>query len=393
MDNADKKKVVVITSDAEHVKATRHSLGSFGIKDITIMENGLVAMEKIKSTTYDFLLCDQDSKLISGWLLIKEIKVADNIPNIPVVLFGKSNQPDTDENLKKYGVVKYLKSPFTASTLDFLIHSTLSLASTSGTIENKFSKAKSSLIANKTNEAIEMFNELKSLTKNSSRSLIGLAQSYEQSGDIEKADLTLEELAKGQDDTPSRALMQTRLCLKTGKVDEAYGFSRKLLSSMPNGFYYTKVVRAFLDANQFKSAETFSLEALEKKMEIIDFYICIAKCNYAVGVMEEALLRIEEAGQKFGLNADLHNLKGVCLKKEGKYQEALTAYEEAFRLSPTDPKIYFNMAMCSIGMKDYATACRHLESCLKISPNFPKASEKLSEIRAFMEKTRLKQAS
>ena len=140
-------------------------------------------------------------------------------------------------------------------------------------------------------------------------------------------------------------------------------------------------MRLYLDFNHYREAETICIEALGKKYEVPDFYVCLAKCKYATALFEASLQLIKTAEAKFGMTPDLYNLRGVCLKKMGQMQEAMRCYEEALRLSPQDARVYFNLAQCSIGMKNYPEAMRYLESCLKIAPSFPRAREKLVEIK------------
>ena len=382
MEQLTELKVLLLTKDNEHIKTAQASLASFGVKEVLVMEDGLLALEKIKTAAFDFLICDQDIRYISGWMLIREIKLAEQIPNIPVLLFGKGEPPDSAENLQRYGIVKYLKSPFLPSNLNFLIHSTISLNKTSGTIENKYSLAKISLINRNTEEAIYQFSQLKQLTENSARSMICLAQSHAQKGDIASAEYLLEQVATEAEDTPSRMMMQARIHLQKGDFKTADKLLKNLISVIPNEFYYCRVVLAYMDFNYYKDAETVCLDAIEREYHLLDIYSCLAKCYYSNGIMDKSLVTINEAEIMFGMNAELFNLRGVCLKKSGKFEDAIYAYEEAFRLNPSDAKIYFNLAMCAIGMKDYPLAHRHLATCIKIAPRFPKAAEKLAEIDA-----------
>src|SRR5690606_7129044 len=140
--------------------------------------------------------CDMSVKFISGWMLIKEVKTSDKIPNIPMLLMGEVPAPAPDDDLKSFGIVKYLQVPFRDADLSFLINSTLQLARTSGTIENKFTKAKESLIQNRCEDAVEQFEELNSLTKRSMRSLVGLSTALVQRGEFEKAETLMVEAAQ-----------------------------------------------------------------------------------------------------------------------------------------------------------------------------------------------------
>ena len=376
----EKLKVLLLTRDTEHAKVATASLASFGIREIVVMDDGLLALDKIKTGSFDFILCDQNIRNISGWLLIREIKLAELLPNIPVLLFGKSEPPAAEGYLQNYGIVPYLKFPFTAASLNFLIHSTISLTRTSGTIENKFSIAKESLINQRVDEAIDLYGQLKNLTENSARSVISLAQSHTLKGDLAKAETLLQSIARKPDDTPSRKLLQARISLQNGDLQTGIDLLRDLLVEIPNEFYFSRSARLLMDYNYYKDAEAICVKALEKEFLLFDIYYCLAKCYYAAGTMEKSLLTIADAEISFEKNAELYNLKGVCLKKLGRFSDAVFAYEEALGLSPADPKIYFNIAMCAIGMKDYLIAERHLATCVKIAPAFPKAADKLKEI-------------
>ena len=375
-------KVLVLTNDGDHTKVAQSSLASFGIQEIVVMNDGLQALDKLRTISFDFLICDQNIRFVSGWQLIKEIRLSESIPNIPVLLFGKTESPDTEANLQKYGIVKYLKSPFNPSSLNFLINSTITLAGTSGTIENKYTRAKASLIAQNPKEAIALFSELRWQTENSTRSMIGLAISHAKNGDPGSAEDLLEQVAKRAEDTPACMLVAARIHLRNGKLADGSNLLQKLLSEMPSEFNYSRVARLYLDYHLFKDAQGLCLEAIGKDFLSIDIYICLAKCYYANGVMDKSLSSITDVETMFGLNSELYNLRGVCLKKLGLFEEAVYAYEEALKLNPNDAKIYFNMAMCAIGTKDYPMAHRHLATCLKIAPEFPKAVEKFAEIDA-----------
>ena len=65
----------------------------------------------------------------------------------------------------------------------------------------------------------------------------------------------------------------------------------------------------------------------------------------------------------------------------GAFSDAIEAYEAALKLDPTNPKVYFNMAICYVEMADYPNAISNLETCLRISPSFSRAEDKLKELK------------
>lgn len=375
-------KVLVLSADKAAISITLKSLKKLGYAAITFMDNGLDALKSIEKSSFDFVLCDVNIRFVNGYLFIKEVKNSENIPNIPVILFGSSEPPDTEENLKKYGIIQYLQVPFTESQMDFAIHSTISLFNTSGTIENKFTKAKDSLLKNESEKAVELYSELSALTSGSTRSNIGLAQSYMKTNNKEKAEEILTKVAESEEDSPTRYLMQARMSLQKKKVVEANQTIGKLLEGLPNEFYFSRVIRLYMEFKAFKEAEEVCEEALGHKFELVEVYNSYAKCKYLNSQFEKALEIVVQTEKKFGIDTSLLNLRGVCYKKLGKITEALASYEEALRLSPNDAKVYFNLAQCAIGLKNYQGAEKYLDACLKISPNFPRAGDQLNEIRS-----------
>ncbi|MBF0442969.1 MAG: tetratricopeptide repeat protein [Oligoflexales bacterium] len=374
--------VLVISADQNNAKLVNDALKQLGFAKISVMENGLEALASVTKNPVGFAICDQTLKFISGWLFIKEIKLSDKVPNIPVILFGKDKAPDTEDTLKKYGILRYMQLPFSAADMNFAINSTLTLFNTSGTIENKFTQAKNSLIEDKVDKAIEIFSDLRSVTSGSLRSSMGLAQAYNQGNQKEKAEKIMDEIAQSTESgNPSSKLMSAKLALQKNDLRKANTYIDKLLMEIPNEFYYSRAIRLYLDFKKYREAESFCNAAFSRDFEIIDIYVCLAKCRYELGSYESSLKLIGNALEKFGKNSDLYNLRGVCYKKTGHFQEAIEAYEEALRLSPSDARVYFNLAQCSIGMKNYPTAQKYLESCLKLSPGFPRAREKLEELK------------
>ncbi|MDQ3234945.1 MAG: tetratricopeptide repeat protein [Pseudobdellovibrionaceae bacterium] len=382
MGNYDKDlSVLVLSAHKEHAETIVKALKKLELNKIQLMDNGIDALQLMTEPGFGFLICDQNIQFISGWLLIKEIKTSDRIPNIPVILFGKDEQPERDDVLKRYGLVQYLQVPVQPSDLDVAIHSTLSLFTTSGTVENKYTKAKDSLLKNKSKEAIELYSELRGLTKNSPRSSMGLAQAFLQDQQAAQADKVIEALARSDESSPSGTLLQARILLQKNQPDPAIDILKKILAQIPNGFYYTKAIQLLTDFQQFRLAAPLCHAAMRAGFERPEFLLCLGKDRYNVGDVEGALEFTQQHESAFDMTSEMYNLRGVCFKKMGDHNRAIDCYEQALRLNPTDARVYFNLAMCSIQMKRNDAAVRYLEACLQYAPSFPRAREKLNELR------------
>ena len=382
MDLDPNLKILVLSADKSNTIAVIKVLKKLGFSKISHNENGIAAIQSILSNPVDYVICDQNLKFISGWLFIKEIKINEQIPNIPVSLFGNAEAPEPEDVLKQYGVIKYIKFPLdSASSLEFSINSTLSLFNTAGTIENKYTKAKTALLDEKSDQAIEMYEELRGLTNKSTRSSLGLAHAYVQTQETEKADHLIQGVAESGDVTPQSLLLAAKVALKEDNVEGAKSKIMNLLKSHDNVFYYSRSVKLCMDFKKYPLSEEICTTAMDRKFQIPEFHLSLAKCKYIQEDFEECLELVFDAEQKFGSSNDLLNLKGVCLKKIGAYSDAIECYEEALRLDPMNAKVYFNMAICYVEMSQMESAIKNLETCIKIAPGFSRAKEKLVEIQ------------
>jgi len=69
------------------------------------------------------------------------------------------------------------------------------------------------------------------------------------------------------------------------------------------------------------------------------------------------------------------NRLGLMLRRQGKWQEAITEYRHALRISPQDPGLFYNIAMAYTEGRQYIEACQHLEQALNINPDLWRSSD------------------
>lgn len=375
-------RIYLMSADKENIISVVKCLRGLGLSNVKHFENGIEAMQNLIKNPVDYVICDQNLRYISGWMFIKEIKINEKVPNIPVTLFGKEDPPEPEDQLKQYGVIKYIQFPVSQASIEFSINSTISLFNTNGTIENKYTQAKSALMENDAEKAKEMYEELRGLTSKSVRSSLGLAHAYAQTDETEKADTLIKEVAASGDNTPNSLLLAAKVCLQNKNNDEAESKINELLNAQDDVFYYSRSVKLLMDFKAYEPSEKLCNTAIERNFQIPDFHISLAKCNYTSEQFESCLEVLFEAENSFGQSNDLLNLRGVCLKRIGAYSDAIESYESALKLDPTNPIVYFNMAICYLEMSDIPNCTKYLQTCLKISPGFKRAQQKLTELQA-----------
>ena len=379
-------RILILSSDSTNIQTLVKILAQLDYMNITVKEDGLTISRWIKENPFDFLICDMSIKNISGWSLIRELKASQDIPNFPNILAGSEPAPAPEEELKSYGVVKYLPTPFNEKNLKFLINSTILLFNSSGTIENKYTHAKDAMIAKKSEEAIEKYEELNQLTSRSERSSIGLYQAHVQADNMVKAIDAINSINPQRELSPSALMVKIKLLADQKKISEAVELARTLLEDkMPRvPYFYQKSLNIFMDLNELKFSKRICELAIEKEFKVEDFYLSLAKIEYQSDHFDETLGLLDTTESMFGESSELYNLRGVCYKKKGLFDTAISNYERAIELAPQDSKLYFNISSCAIAMKSYDDAKKYLEQCLKIDPSFEKAQEKIDEIEAYL---------
>lgn len=373
-------KALIASADQGNAKDLIKFLGAFGVKNIALESNGIKALSLLTQDEYDLVVVDMNLKFINGLLFIKEIKTSDKIRNVPTILYGSVDIKNDKKELEENGVVQYLKKGITASNFEFVLSSTLSLFRTSGTIENKYTKAKAALIEDRAAEAVEMYSELRGLAKGSTRSSVGLAQAYEQNDEREKADEIMLEVSKSGKADYSTMIFGIRVELKRGNIEESEKILSGFMELEANSYYYLQAVKAFNNHKVFAPVERLCVAAIEHRFKIPDFHITLAKAKYTRQSYDEALKIIDDSDGIFGKTNDSLNLRGVCYRKVGDYENAMVSYEDALKLSPGDARIYFNLAICAIDTTQYKEAKEYLVRCLQVAPNFQRAKDKLDEL-------------
>ncbi len=375
------RKILIVSAVHDNVELIVRFLKPHGLQPSSVLDNGMAALELLAREPHDLVLCDYQLKLMNGWLCVKEIKSSAKIANVPTILFGREKLPDDKASFEEYGVVRYLQFPTTQVTFDATLNSTWAVFKTSGTVESKYTMAKSALISDASTDAIELYGELNHLTKSSSRSSIGLAQAYEQNHENAKAnEVLLNAAAKGAI-TPSGQILMLSLLLAQGRHPEANAVASELYNANPGPYFFLEAVKLLHMHKSFVLVEKFCAKAITEKYLIGDFWLFQARLLFSNNKLEQALQILNDQEEIFGRNPEVFNLKGTIFRKQQNFGSALHAYQQAMRLAPTDVKIFYNLAMCNLEMDDEVTAENHLEAALKIQPHFNLARNMLDDIR------------
>ncbi|MDR1776684.1 MAG: tetratricopeptide repeat protein [Desulfovibrio sp.] len=68
------------------------------------------------------------------------------------------------------------------------------------------------------------------------------------------------------------------------------------------------------------------------------------------------------------------NQLGLSLRKQGRWQDAVTEYKRALKIAPKAEGLFYNIGMAYAEGKDYETAVRSMQKALSLNPNLPLSS-------------------
>ncbi|MHC1788936.1 tetratricopeptide repeat protein [Solidesulfovibrio sp.] len=103
-----------------------------------------------------------------------------------------------------------------------------------------------------------------------------------------------------------------------------------------------------------------------------------ARCMESAPELSEQYLRQSLNTRKNMLDRsdiETFNRLGLMLRRQGKWQEAITEYRKALKISPDDPGLYYNMSMAYTEGRQYIEAYQYLDRALSLNPDLWKNGE------------------
>ena len=111
------KKILFVEDSPTMRRIIHNSLSRIGFTDISEAENGLDALEKIKSKDFDMILTDWNMPEMNGQDLVEELRKADKYKNVPILMITTRGMQDDVMTAIKSGVNGYIVKPFTPEVL------------------------------------------------------------------------------------------------------------------------------------------------------------------------------------------------------------------------------------------------------------------------------------
>ncbi|NPA12840.1 MAG: response regulator [Aquificae bacterium] len=110
-------KILVVDDMATMRRIIKGLLEQLGYKNIDEAEDGKVALQKLKSQKYDFVITDWNMPNMTGLELVQEIRKDPELKHLPVLMVTAEAKKENVLMAIKAGVNNYIVKPFTPEVL------------------------------------------------------------------------------------------------------------------------------------------------------------------------------------------------------------------------------------------------------------------------------------
>ena len=113
-----KTKFLVVDDFSTMRRIVRNLLKELGYSDVDEAEDGIQALQKLKSEKFDFVVTDWNMPNMDGLDLLKAIRADAALSSLPVLMVTAEAKKENIIAAAQAGASGYVVKPFTAATLD-----------------------------------------------------------------------------------------------------------------------------------------------------------------------------------------------------------------------------------------------------------------------------------
>jgi len=99
-------------------RIVRNLLKESGFSEADEAEDGVVALQKLRNSNFDFVVTDINMPNMNGFELLAEIKKDDKLKHIPVLMVTAEARKEDIVTAAQQGAAGYIVKPFTKATLE-----------------------------------------------------------------------------------------------------------------------------------------------------------------------------------------------------------------------------------------------------------------------------------
>jgi two-component system chemotaxis response regulator CheY len=110
-------KFLVVDDFSTMRRIVHNLLKEIGYSNVEEAEDGVVALRKLESGVFDFILTDWNMPNMDGLTLLQRVRANPNLTNLPVLMVTAEAKKENILLAAQNGANGYIVKPFTATTL------------------------------------------------------------------------------------------------------------------------------------------------------------------------------------------------------------------------------------------------------------------------------------
>lgn len=114
----DKLRFLVVDDFSTMRRIICNLLKDSGFSNTTEAEDGAIALHKLRSQSYDFVVCDINMPNLNGFQLLEAAKADDGLKHIPFLMVTAEARKEDIVLAAQKGAAGYIVKPFSKSVLE-----------------------------------------------------------------------------------------------------------------------------------------------------------------------------------------------------------------------------------------------------------------------------------
>ena len=374
-----KKGYVLVVDDIPNIRKTiRNMLRQLGTTDVREADDGDTAIKLLgtSSDTCKFVLLDWNMPRMPGIHVAREIRADETYQDLPILMITAETYKDQIAKAGEIGINGYIIKPFNAKILNERILGIME-ARTNPPDYVKLIKAGETLVAQgKYDIAIQVFEQSLNLNE-SARVFVNIGQAAEKKGDFRSAEENYRKAAEKNPQYLKAHIAAANLNMKTGNEKAALEALEKASDISPNNpVRQMNLGKIYLKNGDSEQADKAFSKAVEQdsqnSKDVAESYL-----NSDEGKLAEKYFRKSLQGHADDVH--VYNRLGIALRKQGKWEEAISEYRKALKIDPDDEAIHFNMGRAYLEGRKNGLARECFQKVLKLNPDLREAEAELKK--------------
>ena len=125
-------KFLVVDDFSTMRRIVRNLLKELGFIKVEEAEDGVMALQKLRGSNFDFVVTDWNMPNMTGIELLKSIRADAQLKSLPVLMITAEAKKENIVEAAQSGASGYIVKPFTAATLDEKLSKIMKTAALAG---------------------------------------------------------------------------------------------------------------------------------------------------------------------------------------------------------------------------------------------------------------------